>query len=75
MNVHGFLDTALWGAVGYLTGYALAKLNKWAMTPAQGTCCDDMYWCPTANDWECAKHGGFDVCCNKPQLHKRIKDQ
>lgn len=35
-----------------------------------GTCCDRLYYCPTAGEDECDVHGGFDVCCNRPDLHR-----
>lgn len=33
-------------------------------------CCSQVYWCPTSGDWECAEHGGFDICCNWPDRHR-----
>lgn len=28
------------------------------------------YWCPTAESYECCGlHGGFDACCDAPELH------
>lgn len=35
-----------------------------------GGCCDGQYFCPTSDDYECATHGGFDVCCACPELHR-----
>lgn len=36
------------------------------------TCCDRAYYCPTAQDDECAIHGGFNVCCAHPELHQPL---
>lgn len=33
------------------------------------TCCPQAYWCPTSGDTECPAHGGFDVCCARPDWH------
>lgn len=30
----------------------------------------DVYWCPTAGEYESASHGGFTVCCDRPDLHR-----
>lgn len=30
----------------------------------------DLYFCPTAGEVESAAHGGFDVCCSRPDLHR-----
>lgn len=32
-------------------------------------CCSEVYYCPTVRSHECATHGGFDVCCEHPELH------
>jgi len=29
-----------------------------------------VYWCPTIDGFESACHGGFDVCCAHPELHR-----
>lgn len=34
-------------------------------------CCRKAYYCPTENDMECGVHGGFDVCCSHPELHRK----
>lgn len=32
------------------------------------------YWCPTARDVQCCpNHSGFDVCCDRPELHDYAK--
>lgn len=31
-----------------------------------------VYYCPTANDTESDCHGGFDVCCARPDLHQQL---
>lgn len=31
------------------------------------TCCPDAYQCN--GEIECARHGGFDVCCDRPEEH------
>jgi hypothetical protein len=28
------------------------------------------YFCPTSGQVEDAQHGGFDVCCDRPDLHR-----
>lgn len=33
------------------------------------SCCPDAYWCPRAGEVECPRHGGFDVCCRRPDAH------
>lgn len=35
-------------------------------------CCDQEYFCPTSNERECPLHSGFDVCCNRPDLHEPL---
>jgi hypothetical protein len=30
------------------------------------------WWCPTSGKVECGVHGGFDVCCNRTDLHQPI---
>ncbi|PPS89506.1 hypothetical protein [Streptomyces sp. MH60] len=44
-----------------------------AITPPQSepTCCPDAYLCLTAEvpEIECPRHGGFDVCCARPETH------
>jgi hypothetical protein len=37
------------------------------------TCCAP-YWCPTAGEIECPRHGGFDTCCAAPELHVPVAD-
>lgn len=32
--------------------------------------CKPVYWCPTAGEYESPCHGGFDVCCRRPELHR-----
>jgi hypothetical protein len=36
-----------------------------------GRCCGARYFCPTADEYECAAHGGFTVCCSAPELHRK----
>lgn len=31
-----------------------------------------LYWCPTSGQTESDCHGGFDVCCDRPDLHRPI---
>lgn len=38
--------------------------------PSDGGTCDPMYWCPTVGEFESSCHGGFDVCCDHPELHE-----
>lgn len=33
------------------------------------TCCPDAYWCPMYGEIECPRHGGFDICCARPDAH------
>jgi hypothetical protein len=35
-------------------------------------CCPDVYFCPTAGELECPRHGGFDVCCDQPGKHEPV---
>lgn len=40
--------------------------------PDPTACCPDAYWCPTDDgqgETECPRHGGFNICCDKPELH------
>ncbi|MEV1013869.1 hypothetical protein AB0I89_24250 [Micromonospora sp. NPDC049801] len=31
------------------------------------------YYCPTSGDTECCPaHSGWDVCCNRPDLHQPV---
>lgn len=30
------------------------------------------WYCPTSGDIECGVHGGFDVCCDRPDLHQPV---
>jgi hypothetical protein len=32
-------------------------------------CCPDAYWCQAAQEVECPRHGGFDVCCDQTESH------
>lgn len=32
-------------------------------------CTSEPYFCPTSGEVESACHGGFDVCCDRPDLH------
>lgn len=32
-------------------------------------CCAKSYFCPEVGQFECAEHGGFDTCCDRPDLH------
>jgi hypothetical protein len=38
---------------------------------SEPTCCPDAYLCLTADvpEIECPRHGGFDVCCARPEFH------
>lgn len=31
-----------------------------------------LYYCPTAGEVEHPTQGGFDVCCDRPELHKPV---
>jgi hypothetical protein len=35
-------------------------------------CCPDVYYCPASDDIECVRHGGFSVCCSRPQDHLSV---
>lgn len=41
---------------------------------AHPPCCDKVYWCPMVGAVECPDHGGFDVCCTRPDLHDPLKE-
>ena len=32
--------------------------------------CEPIYWCPTTGEYESPCHGGFDVCCRRPEMHR-----
>jgi hypothetical protein len=32
-----------------------------------------LYYCPTAGETESDCHGGFDVCCDRPDLHQPVR--
>jgi hypothetical protein len=32
-----------------------------------------VYYCPTAGEIESSCHGGFDVCCSAPELHRPVE--
>lgn len=34
------------------------------------TCCPEAYFCPTAGEMECPRHGGFTICCNRTDKHE-----
>jgi hypothetical protein len=39
------------------------------------TCCGaDMYWCPVVGRMECPLHGGFNVCCARPERHTLVTE-
>ncbi|WP_328344633.1 glycosyl hydrolase family 28-related protein [Micromonospora sp. NBC_00421] len=43
-----------------------------AAIDAAATPCE-MWFCPTSGETECGVHGGFDVCCNRPDLHRPVE--
>lgn len=38
--------------------------------PDTTACCPDAYWCPTAGETECPRHGGFTTCCAHIDQHQ-----
>lgn len=56
----------------------LCYYGAWAADYALNECpsghkkCQPSYFCPTNGEWESPCHGGFDVCCNHPELHQQI---
>ncbi|MGA5598441.1 hypothetical protein ACPCSE_29825 [Streptomyces cellulosae] len=38
---------------------------------SEPTCCPDAFLCLSGEvpEVECPRHGGFDVCCDKPEFH------
>lgn len=38
--------------------------------PDTTACCPDAYWCPTAGETECPRHGGFTTCCAYTDRHQ-----
>lgn len=36
-----------------------------------GPCCDRVYVC--GGEIECPEHGGFDVCCDRPEGHAMME--
>lgn len=51
-----------------LTG---SRTHTISVPPGVGDDCR-LYFCPTSGHVECPTHGGFDVCCNRPDLHQPI---
>ena len=39
------------------------------MTPDPAACCPDAFYCPAGGETECPRHGGFDICCARPDQH------
>jgi hypothetical protein len=37
--------------------------------------CPDIYFCAQASAVECARHGGFSQCCDRPADHVALRDQ
>ena len=35
--------------------------------------CADIYYCPQSDDIECPRHSGFDVCCDRLDLHVAVR--
>jgi hypothetical protein len=35
--------------------------------------CPDVFFCPSAEEIECPRHSGFDVCCERPDLHVAVR--
>lgn len=52
----------------HLTG---SPVHTISVPPGVGADCR-LYFCPTSGDVECPHHGGFDVCCSRPDLHQPI---
>lgn len=36
--------------------------------------CPDLFYCPTVDEVESGCHGGFDVCCYAPELHRPMTE-
>jgi hypothetical protein len=36
--------------------------------------CPDIYFCAQSSDVECARHGGFSQCCDRPANHVAVRD-
>jgi hypothetical protein len=34
----------------------------------------DLYFCPSSGDVESPRHGGFDTCCGRPDLHRTVAE-
>lgn len=49
-----------------LTGNPVRAIRSSA--PALERC--TLWYCPTSGEIECGTHGGFDVCCARPDLHQ-----
>lgn len=35
--------------------------------------CRDIYYCPSGDDLECPRHGGFDTCCARTDEHIPVR--
>lgn len=45
-------------------------LDRLVADVIDATGCCSTFWCPTVDAVECPTHGGFDVCCDRPDLHR-----
>lgn len=58
--------------------HEICYYGGWAASIAENECpggskhCLPMYFCPTAGEYESPCHGGFDTCCDRPDLHKEL---
>ncbi|WP_109000813.1 hypothetical protein [Streptomyces rishiriensis] len=61
-----------WGCGCLTDGSHVAAEEQPAETQAEHVCKPGagMYFCPTSGKTESTCHGGFDVCCDRPELHK-----
>ena len=54
----------------YEAGHMIPCAN--CQTDSAATCCERVYFCPTSGETECPVHGGFDACCDRPDLHRPV---
>ena len=58
------------GTPGDLAAEARTRLGETPAEPVSST----LYFCPRSGEVESATHGGFDQCCDQPELHVPLPD-
>lgn len=57
-----------WG--GYAAAIAREGRKRPCVVNGGQRTCEPNYFCPTSGEVESSCHGGFDVCCNRPECHE-----